>query len=422
MSNGQIRYTITAEDRMSDVVSKVRGNFGQLKDGVSRIAGEFRQNGWGAGVKALGDMRIQSLGAVPGMRLLLGLINPATMALGAMAVAGKLATLAMAQLRVAVREAVNFQTATFDLAPLVGGVRQARQVMLQLTEGKEAVDHVFGQDAVKRAYRDLHTYSDGALATARNVRILGENARRTGMDLGQVSQQVGQVWQRIVGGQEMQSLRRVFQSMRLDPNLVNELERMREAGASAGELWSRFWAELEKAKGTIQATSGSIDDLNKRIADAKTTIATTLGEFFTPLVTGWKKAQLAILEGMAKLTRREIVLALRVTGRGRLAALLDMLPGGGRRAADTDSDETDAAGAADAAAARNAGDTGGQADAALRASWSEVRQREAERRDVFERYIGEISRSCHALVGVDTAEVYDALLSEALRKARGRAG
>jgi len=40
-------------------------------------------------------------------------------------------------------------------------------------------------------------------------------------------------------------------------------------------------------------------------------------------------------------------------------------------------------------------------------------RREGERRDVFERYIGEIARSCAALTGKDAAEIYEALLAQA---------
>jgi hypothetical protein len=43
-------------------------------------------------------------------------------------------------------------------------------------------------------------------------------------------------------------------------------------------------------------------------------------------------------------------------------------------------------------------------------------KREGQRRDIFERYIGEISRSCNALTGVDTQELYDALLRQAKRR------
>lgn len=43
-------------------------------------------------------------------------------------------------------------------------------------------------------------------------------------------------------------------------------------------------------------------------------------------------------------------------------------------------------------------------------------KREGERRDVFERYIGEISRACNALTGTDTEELYEALMKQAKRR------
>ncbi len=43
-------------------------------------------------------------------------------------------------------------------------------------------------------------------------------------------------------------------------------------------------------------------------------------------------------------------------------------------------------------------------------------QKQAQRRDVFERYIGEISRSINAINGTDAAKLYDALLAEARKR------
>lgn len=40
-------------------------------------------------------------------------------------------------------------------------------------------------------------------------------------------------------------------------------------------------------------------------------------------------------------------------------------------------------------------------------------KRDAQKRDVFERYIGEISKACNYLTGTDTQELYDALLTQA---------
>ncbi|MEZ6319126.1 MAG: DNA topoisomerase VI subunit B [Phycisphaerales bacterium] len=43
-------------------------------------------------------------------------------------------------------------------------------------------------------------------------------------------------------------------------------------------------------------------------------------------------------------------------------------------------------------------------------------KREGQRRDIFERYIGEITHACHALVGADPKELYEALLEQARSK------
>ena len=43
-------------------------------------------------------------------------------------------------------------------------------------------------------------------------------------------------------------------------------------------------------------------------------------------------------------------------------------------------------------------------------------KRDAEKRDVFERYIGEIARSCHALTGTDQDRLYKVLIQQAKRR------
>src|SRR5258707_7262187 len=43
-------------------------------------------------------------------------------------------------------------------------------------------------------------------------------------------------------------------------------------------------------------------------------------------------------------------------------------------------------------------------------------QREAARRDVFERYIGEISKAVNAINGTDAKKLYDVLLAEARKR------
>jgi hypothetical protein len=43
-------------------------------------------------------------------------------------------------------------------------------------------------------------------------------------------------------------------------------------------------------------------------------------------------------------------------------------------------------------------------------------QRESERRTIFERYIGEVAKSCQKITGTDAQRLYNALLSQAERQ------
>src|SRR5690606_33350582 len=43
-------------------------------------------------------------------------------------------------------------------------------------------------------------------------------------------------------------------------------------------------------------------------------------------------------------------------------------------------------------------------------------RREAERRDIFERYIGEIAQALHSITGDDAKTLYDALLAQARKR------
>jgi len=43
-------------------------------------------------------------------------------------------------------------------------------------------------------------------------------------------------------------------------------------------------------------------------------------------------------------------------------------------------------------------------------------RREGERRDIFERYIGEISKAVNAITGTDARKLYDALLEQARKR------
>lgn len=303
--NGKIKYTLSAEDRISDVLQRVKGSMSSLKEGVKGTASAFKTGGFKGAVTHLKGIKLNGLASSGMFKMLVRAINPATLALAALALAGKIFAATWRNIKASIGDAIVFQKHTYDLKALEGSYKSARRTMLELTEGKQAVDAEFGTDAVVKAYKNLHTYSNGALASANMVSLLGNRAKFSGKSIEEMSEIAGQAWQAISSGDGLgMAKRQLMSSMRIDASVIKELEDMQKAGASAGDVWLRLRDELEKTGNTIRSSEDSIDSLNKRIADAKGTISTTFGELFTPLVANLKYAQAFWLDAFANLIGR----------------------------------------------------------------------------------------------------------------------
>lgn len=347
MSDGRIKYTFEAEDRISDVTNHVKGSFASLKSGVASTFAAFRSGGFAGAAAHLRELKLNGLAATGVMKIFAIVTNPVALGLMAVRLAAKSLSRAISGLKSTIAENVAFQKHTFDLKVLEGSYRAARQAMLQLTEGKFAVDHVFGTDSVVKAYRDLHTYTNGALASAYAVNVLGNRAAHTGNSIEAMSDIVGRAWQSIVSGEGLGRVgMQLTQQLRIDRSVVRELERMKESGASAGEVWHRLWQEIEKTNDAIRNSEGSMDRLNKTIADSKGTIANAWGSVLRPIAQGVRFVQSELLAGMADLH----------------TWVFRMRPG-------------------DEAAPDMAGEADAQAAVEREAMWEDARRRQAERRE-----------------------------------------
>ncbi len=303
--NGKIKYTLSADDRVSDVLSRVKGSMATLKNGVRDTWGAFRSGGLRGAVGHLQQLKLNGLASSGMFKMLVGAINPATLAVAGLGIAYKSLQRAWQTVKASIGEAIVFQKHTFDLKALEGSYAAARQTMLALTEGKQAVDAEFGTDAVVAAYKNLHTYSNGALASANMVSLLGNRAKFTGKSLQEMSEIAGHAWQAIASGDGLgRAKQQLMTGLRIDASVIKELEDMQAAGAAAGEVWLRLRDEIEKTGDTIAQSADSIDAMNKRIADAKGTISTAFGEMFTPLVSNLKYAQAFWLDAFANMIGR----------------------------------------------------------------------------------------------------------------------
>ena len=300
----EIKHRVTVD------TGGAEGNLGRLARAweglrgiIGRVTGALR--GGRVDLDSMGRSATGAAGNVGGLSMAAGKLGIALAALGAVMGLVRGAARAMGE---AIESAVQFQSQTFQLRMLTGSMKEARDVMLQLTEGKQAVDHIFGSTAVVDAYRKLHNYTDGALASAYAVRVLGEASMRTGKDIGSMADTVGRAWQMITAGED---LGRVAMPL-MDGGLIgrdflNDLQRMKDAGAGASEVFMALWAEIEgRGSGSVDEFNRSIDGMRKQIEDFRSIRRTAFGEFFQPLVESWTKAKLYMARDFADFARNPL--------------------------------------------------------------------------------------------------------------------
>lgn len=309
----EVRHRVTIEsDEAERKLSALQRAWESVRGAVGRASGGLR-----GGKVGLDDVTKAAGGASTGLG---GASLSALKLGGALAIlsaAFKVVVAAAREMGRAIESAVQFQTQTFQMRMLTGSMKEAREVMLQLTEGKQAVDHIFGSTAVVDAYRKLHNYTGGALASAYAVRVLGEASLKTGKDIGSMADTVGRAWQAITSGANMDtgSVKGLMDEGLVSQEFINQLKRMKYEGRSASDIFMALWNEIEqRGAGSVNTLAGSIDDLRKRIADTKGTIRTQMGEWFMPMVAAWNRAKLGMLKDIEHITKNPIRFKVAMAG------------------------------------------------------------------------------------------------------------
>lgn len=326
MTDKEIRYRVSVEkDAAKRDLNNFKGaaqQFGaawqkmraDIKGGVP-IGKAFSEFTYGA-KNALGSLG-GFLGGLGKLSVVLFAVNLAVKAVGA----------GFAEMDRWVRESIKFETQTFQLRSLTGSLKSARAAMMQLTEGKYAIDFHFGEQAVVDAYKTLHALTDGALASAYMVKLLGDVSVRTGADIGSLAESLGRAWQMIAAGEDMGRLAQTMvRTGMVTQQFMNKLQRMKDAGASAVEIWRELRNEIERThSGGVESLAGSIEDTRKQASDTLGSIRRELGDMFKPAVAAWEKFKLSLLSGIERVTRNPIRMTLTVTAGNSKAKLIEWL-------------------------------------------------------------------------------------------------
>lgn len=301
MADREVRHRVTVD------TGGAEGNLGRLARAWEALRGILdRTRGVMRNVKggmdSVGQSAATSGTGVGGLTVAAGKLGIAMAALGAVL---RSVRNGFRELGQTVEAAVNFQSQAFQVRMLTGSMKEARNVLLQLTESSQAVDHIFGTQTVVDAYRALHNYTGGALASAYAVRVLGQASLVTGKEISSMADSVGRAWQMIVAGESMNRAgRRLIDGGLVDQSFINDLQRMQDEGRSATDIFMALWREIEgRGDGALDGYAQTIQGMRQEIEDLKSISRTAFGEFFQPMVDSWTRVKLFLARDIADFAR-----------------------------------------------------------------------------------------------------------------------
>ena len=300
----EVRHRVTVDSQGAE------GNIGRLSRAweslrgiLTRVTGVMR--GGRVGLDGISRAAAGATGSMGGLGAAAGKLGIALAVLGA---AMRVVRGAAREMGRAIESAVTFQSQTFQIRMLTGSMKEARDVMLQLTESSQAVDHIFGTQEVVNAYRALHNYTDGALASAYAVRVLGQASLVTGKDIGSMADSVGRAWQMIVAGESMNRAgRRLIDGGLVDQSFVNDLQRMQDEGRAASEIFMELWSHIEgRGEGALDGYAQTIQGMRQEIEDFRNITRTAFGELFEPMIDSWTRVKLYLARDFADFARNPL--------------------------------------------------------------------------------------------------------------------
>jgi hypothetical protein len=224
-------------------------------------------------------------------------LGPAIAAAGA-AIAGLGA--AVRWLGEGLAESAKIETFTIRLSKVTGSMESAKQAMRALTSGDSAVDDLFGEEDVLAAAIALKRLSGGALGTAADIKVLAGAAFDTGQSVSSVAQDIGSLTGMITEG--MTGWDRYAKGLAkagvLSFDTVKQMQNMKEAGRSAGDIVAYMWEAVEQDhSGSIEKARDSISGLSKSAEDSMGDMQRLLGEMLgKPFAALWNYIKIGFAE------------------------------------------------------------------------------------------------------------------------------
>lgn len=169
----------------------------------------------------------------------------------------------------------SLETSTLQFTTLMGSASQARQHVQDLFEFAKKTP--FETQPIIDASRQLQVFGGSALNTKANLTLIGDASAATSAPINELSQWVGRLYASLQSGKPFGDAAQRLQELGvMTPQARQELEAMKESGATAAEIFAKFQGQLGAFTGAMESQSKTwsgvvsslSDTLNIMLADA----------------------------------------------------------------------------------------------------------------------------------------------------------
>lgn len=169
----------------------------------------------------------------------------------------------------AIQANAQFETFGVQFETLLGSGSAAKQRLDELA--KFGVETPFELPEVVQANIQLQTFGGNALATAENLRLLGDAAAANAAPFSETAVWFGRLFSQLQGGKPFgEAAARLQELAILAPDVRTEMEAMQKQGKSGAEIWAFFSEQVgDKFGGAMEKLAKTFEGVTSNLADFK---------------------------------------------------------------------------------------------------------------------------------------------------------
>jgi hypothetical protein len=174
-------------------------------------------------------------------------------------------------------KAADMETLRTAFVPLLGGIKQARDRMAELSAFAAATP--FELPEIAAASKTLETLTRGAMSTGKGLTLVGDVASATNQPFSEIAVTIGRLYDGLQSGRPVGEVMMRLQELGVVSGETRaRIEDLQKSGAAGKDTWAVAEASLTRFSGSMKLQSGTWNGLMSTLSDTISAVMVKFGE------------------------------------------------------------------------------------------------------------------------------------------------